>query len=134
MSGEHTAGLQAAAAARSADAAVRARRALIELHDGSETISFVSVAARAKVSRQFLYAHTELRAEIERLRGELEPAPARRPPRERASDESVRTRLHAALEENKRLRDGINEIRAELALAHGHLREIELAKHALTQA
>ncbi len=134
MSVEHTTGLRAAAATRSTDAAERARRALVDLHKRSDTITFASVAARAKVSRQFLYAHAELRAEIERLRGEPQSAPARLPPRKRASDESIRTRLRAALEENKRLREEIAELRDELALTHGHLRELELAGRSATHA
>ncbi|MCA1677528.1 MAG: DUF6262 family protein [Actinobacteria bacterium] len=129
MSVEHTTGLRAAAATRSADAAERARHALVDLDKRGDTISFASVAARAQVSRQFLYAHAELRAEIERLRGEP-PLPAR----ERASDESIRARLRGTLEENKRLRAEIAELRDELALTHGHLRELELAERAVTRA
>jgi len=129
VSVEHTTGLRAAAATRSADAAERARRALVDLDKRGDTITFASVAARAKVSRQFLYAHDELRAEIERLRGES-PLPAR----ERASEESIRARLRGTLEENKRLRAEIVELRDELALTHGQLRELELAKRAVTRA
>jgi Family of unknown function (DUF6262) len=127
-------GLRAAAAARSADATERARRALVDLHERGETITFAGVAARANVSREFLYSHTDLRAEIERLRGEPQPAPARPPSSERASDGSIRTRLRAALDENKRLREEIAELRVELALTHGRVRELELAKRAVTQA
>jgi hypothetical protein len=58
------------------------------------------------VSRQFLYTHTDLRAEIERLRSEPTPALARQS-REHASHESIRTRLRVALDENKRLREEI---------------------------
>jgi Family of unknown function (DUF6262) len=71
-------GLRAAAAARSLSAAERARRALVDMHKHSDTITFAGVAARANVSRQFLYTHADLRAEIERLRSE-QPAPARLP-------------------------------------------------------
>lgn len=127
MSVEPTTGLRAAAATRSADAAERARRALSDLHKRSDTITFTSVATRAKVSRQFLYTHPELRAEIENLRAE-----PRLPARERASDQSIRIRLHAALEENKRLRQQIAQLRDELALTHGHLRELELAGRSAT--
>jgi transcription elongation factor len=61
--------LREAAAARSVGAAERARRALVELGRRGETITFAVVAARASVSRQFLYSHADLRADIERLRG-----------------------------------------------------------------
>jgi hypothetical protein len=82
------------------------------------------------VSREFLYSHSELRPEIERLRGEPPPVPARLPSGEHASDGSIRTRLRAALDENKRLRAEIAELRDELALTHGRVRELELAKRA----
>jgi hypothetical protein len=117
--------LRDAAAARSVGAAERARRALVELDRRGETITFAVVAANASVSRQFLYSHPGLRAEIERLRGP-QRAPARLPVRERATDESIRHRLRGALDENKRLREEIAALREELALAHGRVRELEL--------
>jgi hypothetical protein len=133
VTSEPSNGLRAAAAARSAAAAERARRALVDLHRRCEPITFAGIAARANVSRQFLYTHTDLRAEIERLRSEPTPAPARQS-REHASDESIRTRLRVALDENKRLREEIAALRDELALTHGHVRELELAKRGITRA
>jgi hypothetical protein len=44
--------------------------------------------------------------------------------RERASDESSRSRLRAALDENKRLRQEIAALRKEVGLAHGRVREL----------
>ena len=121
--------LREAAAARSVGAAERARRALVELGRRGETITFAVVAARASVSRQFLYSHADLRADIERLRGQ-QRAPPRLPVRQRASDESIRYRLRAALDEHKRLREEIAALREELGLAHGRVRELELATRA----
>jgi Family of unknown function (DUF6262) len=118
-----------AAAARSTGAAERARRALVELDRRGATITFAVVAAQAGVSRQFLYSHPDLRADIELLRGR-QRAPARLPARERPSDESIRVRLRVALDEHKRLRDEIAALREELALAHGRVRELELAARA----
>ena len=77
--------------------------------------------------RDFLYGHAELRAAIEQLRGEQHRAPSRLPAHERASEESIRARLRGTLEENKRLRAENAQLRDELALAHGHVRELELA-------
>jgi hypothetical protein len=122
--------LRQAAAARSVSAAERARHALVDLHARNDTITFAAVAARANVSRQFLYTHPDLRAEIERLRNAPQPAPARR----HASDASMRARLRVALDENKRLRQEIAELRDELALTHGRVRELELAKRAVPRA
>ena len=129
MSSERAIVLRKTAAARSLGAAERARRALVELDRRGETITFAVVAARARVSRQFLYSHPDLRTDIERLRGQ-QPAPARLPARQRASDESIRHRLRAALDENQRLREETAALREELALAHGRVRELELATRA----
>jgi hypothetical protein len=123
--------LSKAAAARSTGAAQRARSALAELERAGETITFALVAARARVSRQFLYSHPDLRADIEQQRGR-QRAPARLPVRERAGDESIRVRLRTALDDNKRLREEIAALRDELALAHGRVRELELASRAQT--
>jgi site-specific recombinase XerD len=117
--------LREAAAARSTGAAERARRALIELAREGGMITFALVATRARVSRQFLNSHPELRAEIERQRGQQRP-PARLPMGARAGDESIRVRLRVALNENKRLRQEIAALRDELAVAHGRVREFEL--------
>ena len=42
----------------------------------------------------------------------------------------MRARLRATLEENKRLRDEVAELGEELAIAHGRVREVELARRA----
>jgi Family of unknown function (DUF6262) len=124
--------LSKAAAARSTGAAERARSALIELERADAPITFALVAARARVSRQFLYSHPGLRADIEQQRG-CQRAPARLPMREQAGDESIRVRLRMALEDNKRLREEIAALRDELALAHGRFRELELAARATSR-
>jgi hypothetical protein len=49
---------------------------------------------------------------------------------ERSRDESIRVRLRTALDVNKRLRQEIAALRDELALAHGRVRELELATRA----
>jgi osmotically-inducible protein OsmY len=128
MSSERTRAIHQVAAGRSLDAAGRVRRALRELQKRGGEVTFAAVAAAANVSRQYLYTHSELRAEIEQLRGEQRAALSRRPVAERASDESIRTRLRAALEDNQRLRQENTRLREELALAHGSVRELELAR------
>jgi len=118
--------LAEAAARRSLDAQQRVRKALRELDRDGAAISFAAVADRARVSRAFLYAHGDFRAEIEKLRGGQADRPSRLPARERASDESLRARLRAALDDNQRQRELIAGLRAELAIAHGRVRELEL--------
>ncbi len=115
-----------AAARRTLDAEHRVHSALRQLDSEGATVTFAAVASRARVSRAFLYAHAELRAAIEALRGTQAPAAARLPVRQRASDSSVRARLRAALDENQRQREELARLREELALAHGHVRELEL--------
>lgn len=118
--------LAEAAANRTLNAEHRVRAALRDLDAHGMTVSFAAVAKHARVSRAFLYAHAELRSEIEALRAAQAAAPARLPVRQRASDTSLRARLRAALDENKRQREELAALREELALAHGRVRELEL--------
>jgi hypothetical protein len=118
--------LAEAAAKRTLDAEQRVRATIRQLDADGATVSFAAVAEHARVSRAFLYAHAELRAEIEALRSIDTAAPARLPVRQRASDTSLRARLRAALDENQRQRDELAALRDELALAHGRVRELEL--------
>jgi hypothetical protein len=115
-----------AAARRTLDAEQRVRATLRQLDADGASVSFAAVAEHARVSRAFLYSHADLRAEIEALRSIHTAAPARLPVRQRASDASLRARLRAALDENQRQREEIAALREELALAHGHVRELEL--------
>lgn len=115
-----------AAAKRTLDAEQRVRATLRQLDADGANVSFAAVAAHARVSRAFLYAHQELRAEIEALRSIVPAEPARLPVRQRASDSSLRARLRAALDENQRQREEITALREELAFTHGRVRELEL--------
>ena len=118
--------LAEAAANRTRDAQQRVHATIRQLDADGATVTFAAVAEHARVSRAFLYAHAELRAEIETLRSIDTAAPARLPVRQRASDTSLRARLRAALDENQRQRDELAALREELALAHGRVRELEL--------
>ena len=120
--------LRGAAGARSVAAEQRVREALADLDRRGSTISFQAVSAEASVSRAFLYAHPQLRATIEQMRGQDQHPRSRLPAHERASDQSTRARLRSALEENKRLRSENAQLRDELALAHGEVRELKLAR------
>ncbi len=119
-----------AAARRTLDAEQRVRAALRVLDRDGATINFATVAQRARVSRAFLYEHADLRAEIQSLRVAQGAAPGRLPIRQRASDASLRARLRAALDDNKRQREEIAALRDELAIAHGRVRELELDRRA----
>lgn len=128
MSGRRSDALRNAAATRSLAAEERARRALAALQRRGRTISFQAVAAEAGVSRAFLYGRPQLRAAIEQQRDHRQQVPSRLPAGERASEESTRARLRGTLEENKRLRAENAQLRDELALVHGRVRELELAR------
>jgi hypothetical protein len=111
-----------AVARRKRDRAIeRAHGALRDLDQGGKPITFQAVARHGGVSRQWLYTQPELRAEIERLRARHPPAP-RVPDAERAREASLRQRNTTLLAENRRLRDQIAELKAELAIAHGQRR------------
>ena len=116
--------LGAATTRRSQAAQARARTALRALDARGEPITFQAVAQAAGVSRQWLYTQPELRDVIEQLRaadGNLEDRPV--PARERASENSLRHRNRALLEENQRLRAELAAVKDELAVALGELRD-----------
>jgi predicted RNase H-like nuclease (RuvC/YqgF family) len=91
------------------------------LHDSGADISFAAVAHHASVSRQWLYKNADLRAEIEKLRGR-QTGVRRVPSAQRASDASLRQRNALLLEENKRLRRHVMDLKEELAQLHGERR------------
>jgi hypothetical protein len=122
----NTTGLAQAAERRSERAADRTRSVIRRLKRNGEPVSFQSVAREAGVSRQFLYSQAPLRGEIERLRAaHLEAADAQPPPRQRASEASLKARNQTLLDENRRLRDEIAGLREELAGAWGELRALQ---------
>ena len=127
MSSPRSTALHSAAAARSVAAEQRARHAIAELDRRGQTITFLAVAAEAGVSARYLYAHPQLRATIQQLRDEQHSIPSRLSRHPRANDESIRARLRGALEENKQLRAENAQLRDELALVHGEVRELKLA-------
>jgi Family of unknown function (DUF6262) len=128
VSGRRVDALRGAATARSLSATERARRALAELDRRGQAITFRAVANQAGVSARFLYGHAELRGMIEQLRDEQPSSPSRQPRHPRACEESLRARLRGTLEDNKRLRAENAQLREELALAHGQVRELKLAR------
>jgi Family of unknown function (DUF6262) len=117
----------AAAASRKRDhAQTRAQKALRELDQQGRAITFQAVARQAGVSRQWLYQQPELRNEIERLRERhIAVTGPQVPDAQRASTASVHQRLENMRAENRRLREEVAELKAELAIAYGRRR----AKH-----
>ncbi|OBB86586.1 DUF6262 family protein [Mycolicibacterium peregrinum] len=107
-----TARLAEAAAARTADAAARARRAITKLHATGQPITFVSVARTAGVSTSFLYQHPDLRREVRERRS---PAASRTSTSTASSAtvESLRTKLAVAVQRNRDLTEEVAVLRAE---------------------
>lgn len=96
----------------------KAVAALRELQKQGGAVTFEAVAA-AGVSRSWLYTQADLRAVITGLRNEVgsrQPRTNRRS----ASTESLRARLQASLERNRKLSTEIEHLRHQLALALGH--------------
>ena len=114
--------LTAAAQRKRDDTLARTRTALAELDQQGRPITFQSVARQAGVSRQWLYQQPDLRAEIERLRALHLQRRGEVPARERATEASLRSRIQTLLDENRRLRAEVADLKAELALAYGQQR------------
>jgi hypothetical protein len=101
----------------------KAIAALHELDRAGAKITFKSVADHARVSRSWLYAQTDLKDEIRRLRARNQTPATQTPARQRASDDSLRQRLDLALRRNRELADENQRLRRQLAHALGQLRD-----------
>lgn len=101
----------------------KAVQALRAMDAAGEPITFETVARRAQVSKSWLYAQPDLRAEIENLRATHRQAPdSRIPARQRSSDASLRQRLEAANARLRQLAEENRTLREQLARALGEQR------------
>jgi hypothetical protein len=109
----------------------RAVQALRELDRTGAPVTFAAVAAKAGVSRSWLYAQPDIRDQIVRLREAASRSPAASvPAAQRTTDASLLRRLEAAhaerrrlQEENIRLRQGIARASRQVARALGEQRQ-----------
>jgi ATP/maltotriose-dependent transcriptional regulator MalT len=122
----------AAARRRATATRRRATAALRRMDNEGQPISFDALAREAKVSRSWLYAQPDLRAEIERLRARRDPAPARErlPDRQRASEASLRQRLQIMSERNRQLEIENRQLHQALAVALGEQRTASIVGRA----
>jgi hypothetical protein len=112
-----------AARRRSEYTRAKAIQALRILDNSGQPITFGAAATRAGVSRSWLYAQEDLRAEVERLRAARRRAPTSPvPARQRSSDASLLRRLDAANDRIRRLTEDNKTLREQLALALGEQR------------
>ncbi|MGH3680753.1 MAG: DUF6262 family protein [Natronosporangium sp.] len=115
--------LAEAARRRREQTLTRARRALQQLQDGGQPVTIATVAARAGVSRAWLYAETEIRARIDALRDRPAAATATTTPATQpGSVESLRNRLTLAHQRIRELADQNRQLRDQIARLHGQLR------------
>lgn len=103
----------------------KAVQALRTLDAEGQHVTFQAVAGRAGVSRSWLYAQPDLRAEIERLRRIGQRAPESPVPAgQRASDASLMRRLNVTNERIQCLARDNRDLREQLARALGELRDL----------
>ena len=114
--------LSEAAAARSADAAGRSRRAITKLQSPGQPVTFVSVARTAQVSTSFLYQHPELRREINERRSRSAGKPSA-PVVSSATVDSLRTKIAVAVQRNRDLTEELAVLRTENTALRSRLLE-----------
>lgn len=118
-----TAVLTAAAKAKSEAKATAADQAIRRLVRKGEPVTFQSVQREAGVSHAFLYANTELRARIERLRDQARPKQS--PPSETSGDNTIIRALTSQVTHlKKQHRDETAALRAAIEQAHGENLEL----------
>ncbi|MET0994170.1 MAG: DUF6262 family protein [Mycobacterium sp.] len=119
---DNTRHLVAAAQRRRTDTLDRARKTLQELGETGQRHTVTAIAARAGVSRGWLYAQAELRDDIRRLTtAATAPAPAA-DRIERGTEASLRPRLTLAHQRIRELDTENRQFRDHVAQLHGQLR------------
>jgi Family of unknown function (DUF6262) len=116
------ANLQKATTARTAAATARAEAALTAMIKAGEPVTFRALAARARVSLDFLYRNTAIRTRIERHRSLQPPRPQPVPaalPDQNPSANVVRTLTAQLTELKRRHREETTALRQALEQAHG---------------
>jgi hypothetical protein len=123
MRADNTRHIIAAARQRHELTRAKAIQALRTLDAEGRPVTFETVAQAADVSRSWLYAQPDIRAEIERLRAAHRRAPTTPvPARQRSSDASLLRRLEAATERIRQLSKENRKLREQLAHALGEQR------------
>ena len=124
MRADNSQHLAAAARQRREQTLARARQALSDLEAGGGRVTITAIAAKAGVSRAWLYAETELRQQINALRGRTLVTPPA--PVEASSDASLRGRLALAHQRIRELTEDNQYLRDQIARLHGQLRTAKL--------
>ncbi len=122
MTAANSAALVVAAQQRTQDTRRRAVEALRRCDAGGEAVTFTGIAHAAGVSRSWLYRQADIRGEIDRLRTNHPTTAISVPSAQRASTDSLRRRLEASLDENRRLTAENRRLREQLARHLGQRR------------
>jgi hypothetical protein len=124
MRADNSRHLVEAARKRSERTRRRTITAIRRLAESADPVSFEIVAREAGVSRSWLYAQPDLRAQIEQLRSADRRSQVTAPPaRQRATDASLLRRLEAATDRIRQLEHQNRELRDALAHALGEHRQ-----------
>ncbi len=102
----------------------RAQATLAAMTRDSGTITIARLATEAGVSRAWIYTQPALREQIQQMQRDRATgaSPATRQAASKASDESLRRRLELAHHKITQLRAENQQLRHDLAAAHGLLR------------
>lgn len=119
---DNTHHLKVAATERHIAAVARARAAIEELDRVGTPVTFAAVADTAGVSRGWLYTQPDLRVAITDLRRATISIASTRPAAQRATTDSLRSRLDAARDEIQHLRTENTNLHAQLARSLGDQR------------
>ncbi len=123
MQADNSARLAAAAQARHEQTIERARAALMSMVATGEAVTIARLAARAAVSRSWIYTQPELRDQIEQLQTNTLKPSTTAPAVTQASADSLRRRLTLAHQTITQLRTENQHLRDTVARIHGQLRE-----------
>ena len=123
MRADNSPHLAQAARRRSEQTMARAVQALSELEVTGEAVTISAVAARAGVSRAWLYTQAELRDQISARRASAPDQHTRVAP---ASDASLRQLLALAHQRIRDLTNDNSQLRDQIAALHGQLRGARL--------
>ncbi len=123
MPADQAAGLAEHARARHEQTLQRAQAALAAMTGDGTPVTIARLAAQAGVSRAWIYTQPALRDQVGQLQhGQASRRPPARQAVSRASDESLRRRLELAHQKITQLRAENQQLRHDLAAAHGQLR------------
>lgn len=132
MRADNSGALIEAAQRRRADTLARATSAINQALADGEAITITAVAARAGVSRAWLYAESTLQAQLEQLRRRSTTrrgSSVRRATALPASEPSLRTRLDIAHERIRRLTAENTRLQDQLSVALGRQRDAHVVRN-----